>query len=209
MIQTRQLRYSYSKERTFDFPDIHCEAGKSLLVLGPSGCGKSTLLHLLCGLIKPQSGSIKILDSEIVNMNASMMDSFRGKHIGVVLQKPYFISSLTVKDNLLLFQSLSSVTHTQEFIVKLMNDLGLKGKENQKPQTLSQGEAQRLSFARALIHKPSLILADEPTSALDDKNAANVAAMLQAHAESVNAALIIVTHDKRLQSIFKTHIEIV
>lgn len=206
MVSSHQLRYSYKPERIFEFPDIYCEGGKSLLILGPSGCGKSTLLHLLSGIIKPKSGSIKIMGTEVVNLASSKIDAFRGLHIGVILQKPYFISSLNVFENLQVFQSLSDRKGKPNLIMELLESLGLHGKEKQMTNTLSQGEAQRLSFARALINRPSLILADEPTSALDDKNTTIMASILNEQATYMNAALVIVTHDKRLQSIFTDNI---
>jgi lipoprotein-releasing system ATP-binding protein len=206
VIRTKQLRHRFQSDRQFEFPDLYCESGKSLLILGPSGCGKSTLLHLLCGILKPVSGSIHILNEDITQFNLSKSDAFRGQHIGVVLQKAHFISSLNVLENLLLFQTISGQKSDLDALKELLHDLGLSGLEKQKIQTLSQGEVQRLNMARALIHKPALILADEPTASLDDKNAERIANILNMHSEKLNAALVIVTHDMRLKTIFNNHI---
>lgn len=208
LISTHQIKYSFNQEKYFDFPDISCKPGESLLILGLSGCGKSTLLHLICGLIRPTSGTIFINNQDITKFTSSQMDRFRGEQIGVILQKSYFISSLNVLDNLLLFQSLNKKQQQRGHVFELLDTLGLKDKAKQMPNTLSQGEAQRLNFARALIHYPSLILADEPTSSLDDQNAETVISLLQKHSESLQAALIIVTHDKRLQEYFSNQIQL-
>ncbi len=208
MLSTRNLIHHFNSKKHIVFPDLNCESGQSLLILGPSGSGKSTLLHLLCGLLKPESGNISILNTDIVKLNSSETDAFRGKYIGVMLQKAHFISSLNVVENLLLFQSLAGLKKDIFQLKELLQNLGIESLENQKVQTLSQGEAQRLNLARALIQKPALILADEPTSSLDDQHAERIACTLQQHAETMNATLIIVTHDYRLKSIFQNHIQL-
>ncbi|HEX5624733.1 MAG TPA: ATP-binding cassette domain-containing protein [Saprospiraceae bacterium] len=208
MLQTRQLQFSYDDHRSFSFPDIDCGAGHSILVLGPSGCGKSTWLHLICGLLRPRSGSIQINQTDITNLSPQAMDAFRGKHIGVALQKPYFIQSLNVLENLRLFQNMNDRSVSSDYAVELLEALGLKGKEGQSTRTLSQGELQRLNFARALVCKPELLLADEPTSALDDQHAERIAGMLQDLAAKQGAALIVVTHDQRLKHRFPDQIQL-
>ncbi|MBK8485354.1 MAG: ATP-binding cassette domain-containing protein [Saprospiraceae bacterium] len=124
------------------------------------------------------------------------------------MQKSHFISSLNVLDNLLLFQTLGGAIKNLDFICELLNQLGILGLVSQNIQSLSQGELQRLNFARALIHKPKIILADEPTSALDDYHADLIANIMLEHAKSMHASLVIVTHDLRLKKLVNHQVQL-
>lgn len=206
MIKTSDLKFSYGSEQSFSFPDITCDSGAACLILGKSGVGKTTLLHLLGGLIKPDSGSIKVNDRDISKLNDRQMDQFRGKNIGIVFQKPHFISSISIISNLLLVQKLAGRPMDKKEIVDLLDHLGIKQRGNAKPSELSQGELQRASVARAVLNKPAVLLADEPTSALDDVSCEQVMKLLQDTANDLGAALLIVTHDSRLKSIIEHQI---
>ena len=100
MISTKNLRFSYTKDQEFIFPDLYCEAGSTLLITGDSGKGKTTYLHLLAGLLQPKSGEIIIDNTDLVSLSEKKTDRYRGKNIGVVFQKSYFIAALTVLENL-------------------------------------------------------------------------------------------------------------
>lgn len=126
------------------------------------------------------------------------MDLFRGQHIGIVFQKPHLIAALTVKQNLDLAQFLSKKKGPSP--LSLLQELGLAAKATSAIGTLSEGEAQRVSIARALVNSPKLILADEPTSSLDDLHAQRVVTLLKEQAAKIGAALVIVTHDQRVKS---------
>ena len=209
MLKTTDLKFSYPSSKTktkdstlFAFPDIFCARKEALLILGPSGCGKTTLLHLLSGLLTPQQGRIEIGQTPINTLSAAGLDQFRGQHIGLVFQKPHLISALTITQNLLLAQNLAGMPQNAAQIAKLLEQLQLSHRANAKPQALSQGEQQRATIARAVLNRPQLLLADEPTAHLDDANCYAVAHLLKNHAHNANAALVIVTHDTRLKSIF-------
>lgn len=206
MLNTSEISFAYNREKSFTFPALNATVDEASLILGPSGCGKSTLLHLLGGLMPPQSGSIEINGSDISQMNGSTLDEFRGSNIGIIFQKPHFIRSLNVLDNLLVapFFGKGKVDKTEAR--NILDGLGLGDKTEQNYQTLSQGEQQRLSIARVLINQPKLILADEPTSALDDENCNAVIQLLMKKAKECNAALVIVTHDGRLKDEIKNQI---
>ncbi|MBK8954487.1 MAG: ATP-binding cassette domain-containing protein [Saprospiraceae bacterium] len=207
MLSTSQVSFKYrSANRVFQFPDIQCEAGKAVLILGPSGCGKTTLLHLLAGLLIPDSGSIQIAGQEFQKLPMHEHDRFRAAHIGLVLQKPHFLNALNITENLQLFQKLSGRKKDVDRIIELLKILDLSDKAKQLPNSLSQGEAQRLSLARAVINQPALLLADEPTSSLDDKRALVVAKLLSDQAEIHKASLVVVSHDSRLKDYFETQI---
>ena len=100
MIETKSLKFSYDGKFVFEFPNIKLKDGENLLILGNSGIGKSTLLHNLAGILTPQSGSIKIFGNDISKFSEIEIDKFRGENIGIIFQRPHFVNSLTVKENL-------------------------------------------------------------------------------------------------------------
>ena len=207
MIKTESLKFSYDGKKYFDFPDINLDSGENLLIIGNSGIGKTTLLHLLAGILKPESGSINISGTDISKFSDTELDKFRGDNIGIVFQKPHFISSLTINENLKLAKYLSP-SKTSGDAKKILESLDIKDKYQQKPNQLSEGEKQRASIALALINSPSLILADEPTSSLDDFNCDNVIKLLKTQAKDHNAQLIVITHDARLKKHFKNNLNL-
>ena len=201
MLETKNLRFKYENNLELNFPDIKTSK-ENLLILGASGVGKTTFLHLLSGLLKPMNGEIDLLGTKISKLKMSEMDRFRGKNIGIVFQKPHFINSLTVKENLQLAQYISKKSDKNR-IQSLLESLGIEDKANKKTQNLSQGEKQRVSIALAIVNSPKLILADEPTSSLDDLNCDKVINILKNQASKYKAKLIIITHDYRLKKHFK------
>ena len=207
MIKTKGLNFNYNDQASFSFPDINLGKDENLLIIGSSGIGKTTLLHLLAGLLESDSGSINIYGQDISKLTQHQIDKFRGQNIGIVFQKPHFVNSLTVKENLQLAQYLGNKVD-QNRIVDILSSLGILEKENKKPKKLSQGEKQRASIAMAIVNSPKLILADEPTSSLDDENCDRVIKLLKKQASEFNAQLIVITHDNRLKKHFKKSIKL-
>ena len=201
MLETKNLRFKYDNDSELSFPDIKTSK-ENLLILGASGVGKTTFLHLLSGLLKPLEGEIDLIGTPISKLTMSEMDRFRGKNIGIVFQKPHFINSLTVKENLQLAQYISKKIDKTR-INSLLESLGIEDKANKKTLNLSQGEKQRVAIALAIVNSPKLILADEPTSSLDDLNCDKVISLLKDQAAKYKAKLIIITHDYRLKKHFK------
>ena len=201
MLETKNLRFKYDDDSVLSFPDIKTSK-ENLLILGASGVGKTTFLHLLSGLLKPLKGEIDLIGTPISKFTMSEMDRFRGKNIGIVFQKPHFINSLTVKENLQLAQYISKKIDKTR-ISSLLESLGIEDKANKKTVNLSQGEKQRVAIALAIVNSPKLILADEPTSSLDDLNCDKVINLLKNQAAKYKAKLIIITHDYRLKKHFK------
>ncbi|MCC6815020.1 MAG: ATP-binding cassette domain-containing protein [Saprospiraceae bacterium] len=199
---TKNLSKKFEDGRHLHFPDIELEKSKSLLIHGPSGCGKTTLLHIVGTLIRASSGTLCIHGQHLEKLEARKLDQFRGKNIGICLQKPVFIRSLTVLDNLLITQKLSGTAIDKSYCISLLAQLGLSHTSHQFTHHLSQGEQQRLVFIRALIHKPALILADEPSSSLDDHNAERIIELMQEHTSIHRASLIVVSHDARVKKYF-------
>lgn len=206
MIDVRGLSFNYPSGPSFAFPDFACGSKEHVLVLGQSGKGKTTLLHLLAGMLRPTAGSILIQNTDITKLSNRELDKFRGREIGIIFQTAHFVDSINILDNLMLSPFLSGKKTPVDDAMAVLERLNVAHKAKQKPASLSVGEQQRCAIARAVFHKPSLILADEPTSALDDKNADQVIDMLEEQAEQTGATLIIVTHDKRLKDRFQKQI---
>jgi putative ABC transport system ATP-binding protein len=209
MISTKNLRFSYSKDQEFIFPDLYCEAGSTLLITGDSGKGKTTYLHILAGLLQPKSGEIIIDNTDLVSLSEKTTDKFRGKNIGVVFQKSYFIAALTVMENLQMASWLATGKKHTKLAKRLLEQLGIENQAEKLPSQLSIGQQQRVSIARALMNEPKVLLADEPTSSLDDKNAEKVIDLLTSLSKEYKAALLIVTHDSRIKEKFINKITLV
>ncbi len=207
MIKTSSVSFSYGATH-FNFPDISCEQRDALLITGASGKGKTTMLHLLGGLLRPQSGSIVVGDTNIAKLSERKLDHFRGQHIGIVLQESHFVESLNVIDNVILSSWLANGKRSKEKAEKILDQLGLASQSHKHPSKLSIGQQQRVSIARALINDPKLLLADEPTSSLDDENTVIVAELLSKLSQEHGSALIIVTHDQRLKNHFRKSVSI-
>ena len=207
MINAKGLNFKYNDQASFSFPDINLGKDENLLIIGSSGIGKTTLLHLLAGLLESNSGSINLYGQDISKLTQHQIDKFRGQNIGIVFQKPHFVNSLTVKENLQLAQYLGN-KKDQNRIIDILSSLDILDKENKKPKKLSQGEKQRASIAMAIVNSPKLILADEPTSSLDDENCDRVIKLLKKQASEFKAQLIVITHDNRLKKHFKKSIKL-
>ena len=207
MLKTKELEFNYENQMFFKFQNIDLKSNENLLIIGDSGVGKTTLMHLLAGLLKSNSGSIKLFDKELNLMSPSQLDSFRKNNIGIVFQRPHFVNSLTVKENLQLAQYIANKKDNNR-IEDILKNLNIFNKSNKKTNQLSQGEKQRASLALAIVNSPKLILADEPTSSLDDNNCAKVIELLKKQATDFGAQLIVITHDSRLKKHFKNTIEL-
>jgi putative ABC transport system ATP-binding protein len=206
MISTSNLTYAYPGQPLVRYPDVSCGQNEHALILGPSGTGKTTLLHLLGGILSPASGEISIGETPVHQLRGHALDTFRGKHIGMIFQKPHFIRSLTAIENLMLTQTLSGNKPAKDKALGLMDRLAIAHKAHQKTHVMSIGEQQRLAIARALINTPSIILADEPSSALDDQNCQQMIDLLLQVATDGKANLIVVTHDSRIKSMIEKKI---
>ncbi len=203
MLTINSLVHSYDGTVTIEFPNWEVEKGNHSVILGNSGSGKTTLLHIIGGLLRPQSGEVKIGETSISQMTQSSLDKFRGINIGIVFQKAHLISSLTVFENLALSQYLGKGKIEKKAVLEIMDRLGLEELKTRKIHQISQGQAQRVSIGRALLNNPSLLLADEPTASLDDENCGKVIQLLKDQAEIHNSTLIVATHDQRVKGELK------
>lgn len=208
MITVLGLSFRYTPSSLISFPDFTVKRGQHFLLLGESGSGKTTLLHLIGGLLRDYSGSIRIKDVEIETLGEHAMDRFRGQNMGFIFQRNHLINALTVEQNLMMPSWLSGMPLDNKRITETLESLSIAHLRKRKVTQLSQGQAQRVAIGRAIITRPSLILADEPTSALDDKNCENVMSLLADAARRNQSTLLIATHDQRLKEKIQGKIEL-
>jgi len=176
--------------------------GESIGLVGASGSGKSTLLHIICGLDKPDSGSVKIQGIDITELNYDERSQLRNTEIGFVYQFHHLLPELTALENVAL-PALLAGTNQAEAIKNaslLLEQVNLSGKENNAPNELSGGERQRVAIARAMSNNPSCLIMDEPTGNLDTKNVENFMTLLMDMVSIKNVTLLIATHDTKVSS---------
>ena len=200
MFAIQDLKHAYDGTEVLSVASWRAGQGSQWLVLGPSGSGKTTLLHALAGILKPTAGSVSVAGQDLAALSARELDRFRGRHIGIVLQRLHLMASLTVLDNLLLAQYLAGLPQDRDRARGVLAGLDLAAKAGAYPHELSFGQAQRVAVARAVVNQPKLLLADEPTSNLDDERCAQALELLQAQARACNATLLIATHDQRIKA---------
>ena len=178
--------------------NLSIKKGEFIAIVGPSGSGKSTLLHLLGGVDKPTSGNVFINDINIYDLKEKDLAIFRRRNVGLIYQFYNFIPVLTVKENILLPAELDNRKIDKEYLEDLLKTLDLKERENHLPSELSGGQQQRTSIGRALINRPSIVLADEPTGNLDSKNSKEIVELLKVSVKKYNQTLIMITHDTNI-----------
>ena len=189
--------------------NLNIKEGQFIALIGPSGSGKSTLLNLIGGLDSPTTGSISINNKDISHYNDSELSHYRNSTIGFVFQEFHLESFLTVKQNILLPTYFNHPPKDiEKFADKLIKEVDLTSKANSKINELSGGQKQRSAIARALINKPTIILADEPTGNLDIKTGATIIKLLKELHKKHNTTLIIATHDKAVAKAAEIVIEI-
>lgn len=181
--------------RAVDGINLDVQSGTSLAITGPSGSGKSTVLGLIAGLDVPTIGRV-LIDGQEISLLPDRDRAGRRRHgIGLVFQSDGLLPFLTATENVSLGRSLNDPGDGNARTVELLSELGLDDEADKFPDQLSGGQRQRVAVARALIHRPSLIVADEPTGSLDAENAAAVVDLLIAAQRSSGATLVLVTHE--------------
>ena len=208
MLHVENLKAGYDGKDVIDLPSLQLAQGKHALLLGPSGAGKTTLLYALAGLLTPRAGSIRIGDHDMTAMNSRARDALRGRQIGIIYQTLHLVPALTVLENLLLVNYAAGLPQDRDYAKQLLAMLELGEYAGRMPETLSQGQQQRIAIARAAMNRPSLILGDEPTSALDDAACERVMRLLAHVAKSCGASLVVATHDARIRPHFSTIIQL-
>ena len=171
--------------------------GQSIAITGASGSGKSTLLGLLAGLDQPSSGEVQLLGQSLLAMNEDERAAFRANNVGFVFQSFQLLPNLTAIENVMLPLELAGIA-AEEPAKQMLLRVGLGARLNHYPTTLSGGEQQRVSIARAFVQKPVLIFADEPTGSVDETTGSKVIELMFELARKQNTTLILVTHDPSL-----------
>ena len=174
-------------------------AAEHWLLAGASGSGKTTLLHILAALTTPTTGEVIVGGTDLGRLSDSARDRWRGRNVGLVPQRLHLVGALDVEDNLRLAQYLAGVTEDRRRIHGLLESVGLAELARRYPRELSQGQAQRVAVARAVVNRPALLLADEPTANLDDAHAAAALELLRTQALATGATLIVASHDARVR----------
>ena len=174
------------------------EKGELTAVVGASGSGKSTLLNILGTIDRPSEGEVYLNDSPISNLGRTESAILRRREIGIVYQFFNLIPDLTIKENILLPLMLDHKKPDQSLFDMLVEKLGLKEKLKKFPWELSGGQQQRASMARALLYKPSLLLADEPTGNLDSQNSEEIMELMESFNRELSQTILFVTHSHEL-----------
>ena len=179
---------------------LSVKKGESLALVGASGSGKSTLLHIICGLEKPDSVMVIINNQNITNLTSDQKSVFRNKEIGFVYQFHHLLPELSTLENIALPALLSGKNKEEVYLKSriLLDQIGLKTKENNSPSELSGGERQRIAIARSMSNNPSCLIMDEPTGNLDSKNVKVFMDMLTDIITENGTTLIIATHDQNV-----------
>ena len=206
IIEAKEISKAFEQNnsalKVLDKFSLKVEKGESLGLVGASGSGKSTLLHILCGLEQPDTGIVIFKKQNITDLNSDQRSIFRNKEVGFVYQFHHLLSELSTLENIALPALLSGKTSDQAYLKskELLDQIGLKTKENNSPNELSGGERQRVAIARSMSNNPSCLIMDEPTGNLDSKNVKNFMDMLTDITSENGTTLIIATHDNNVSS---------
>ncbi len=211
LLEIENLKFTYpgQSKPTLEIADFKVKAGEELFLYGPSGTGKTTLLECLAGVLRPDSGSLKILGHDLCKMSPAERDAFRSEHMGYVFQSFNLIPYLSVYENIELPLHLSAARKQRlgacdiSMVIRgLCGNLGITDIIEKKVTELSVGQQQRVAVARALLGKPDLLLADEPTSALDADHREKFLKLLFELADVYGTTVVFVSHDRSIEKLF-------
>lgn len=204
VIETIKLNKSFGKGdikvHALNDVSIKINEGEFTALVGPSGSGKTTLLNMIGGLDEADSGKIILNDQDISLLKKKEMTSFRQNNIGFVFQAYNLIPVLSAYENAEFVMLLQGIPKNErkERVYKLLHEVGLEGKENNKPGELSGGQQQRVAVVRALAAEPAYILADEPTANLDSKSTTDLLDLMYKLNQEENMTFVFATHDQRV-----------
>ena len=187
--------------RALDDVSFSVKKGEFVAIVGASGSGKSTLLHLLGGVDRPTSGKVFIDGEDIFKLNDEKLAIFRRRQVGLIYQFYNLIPILNAEENITLPLSLDNRKVDQEELDELIKLLGLERRKKHLPNELSGGQQQRVSIGRALITRPTIVLADEPTGNLDSKSSDEIVALLKKSNKDYKQTIIMITHNMEIAKI--------
>ncbi len=200
LIEIKKLSkvYESGEERVMALNEVNLdiEQGEFVSVMGPSGSGKSTLLTILGGLNHPTSGTVVVDEIPIYELSMERLADYRREYLGFIFQSFHLIPYLTVIENVMLPLAITEITNRDQLKLaeEMLEETGLKGKENRFPDQLSGGEQERVAIARALVNSPPILLADEPTGNLDSKTGKEIMTLFKTLNEK-KQTIVMVTHN--------------
>ena len=202
ILETNNLKKYYGSGDTMvkalDGVNFSVKDGEFVAIVGTSGSGKSTLLHMIGGLDRPTSGTVKVAGKEIFSLKDDAITIFRRRKIGFIFQSYNLVPVLNVYENIVLPIELDGNKVDKAHIDNIIDTLGLTSKTNSLPNQLSGGQQQRVAIARALATKPAIILADEPTGNLDSKTSLDVLGLLKITSDKFKQTIVMITHNEEI-----------
>jgi ABC-type lipoprotein export system ATPase subunit len=197
---SRSYRRGDEEVRALSDLSLRLEAGEIFALVGPSGCGKSTALNLVAAVDRPDGGSVRVCGVDVATASEDELVTLRRRHVGMVFQAFHLVPHLTVEENVTLPLALDR-RHDPERVRDLIHRVGLDHRRRHYPSELSGGEQQRTAVARALVHRPRVVVADEPTGNLDSRSGAAIVALLNELRHEHRTALLLATHDDRVAAV--------
>lgn len=203
MIDIKNITKSFGALQVLKGIDLHIDKGEVVSIVGPSGAGKTTLLQILGTLDKPDSGEICIDGIDVLHLSTGKLSDFRNRHLGFVFQFHQLLPEFTALENVMIpaYIAGTSASEAKTRATDLLAFMGLTDRARHKPNELSGGEKQRVAVARALMNRPSVVLADEPSGSLDTKNKDELHRLFFDLRNEFGQTFIIVTHDEELARI--------
>lgn len=190
--------------KALDGVSLEVRTGERVALLGASGSGKSTLLHLMAGLDRPTSGRLETQGRDLAGMSPEELAAHRRKTVGMIFQAFHLLPRMTLEENVELPLRLAEVPREARpaRVREALHRVGLAARAGHRPGELSGGEQQRTAIARALVNRPSILLADEPTGNLDSRNGAEIMRLIGELNESLGMTVVLVTHEQKLAASF-------
>ena len=210
MIEVKDIHKSFGSLHVLQGVSLTVNKGEIVAIIGKSGAGKTTLLQIIGTLDRPDSGSVSIGGTDVLNLKENALAEFRNKHIGFIFQFHQLLPEFTALENVMMPALIhrDDQREARERAERLLADLGLEQRMSHKPNELSGGEKQRVAAARAMMMNPDVILADEPSGSLDEANKRELHNLLRQMRSQFGQTIVIVTHDKELAAISDRIIEL-
>ena len=200
MIEIQDIRKSFGALEVLKGISLSIADREVVSIVGPSGAGKTTLLQVIGTLWRPDSGQLVIDGTDVLSLRGSALSRFRGQHIGFVFQFHQLLPEFSAIENVMISALIARTPEREarQRAAELLDFMGLSARADHKPAQLSGGEAQRVAVARALMNKPSVVLADEPSGSLDSQNKAELHRLFFRLRDELGQTFVIVTHDDTL-----------